>query len=382
MRMTFDAPNFDEVEISVFGKGYGECIVAHYGDGNWIIIDSFLSEDTKRPIALEYLRRIGVDARTQVKFVIASHWHRDHIRGITECIDECESAAFVYSHALNRDEFRSLIAVYKAKKLIDDVAVRELYDSLEIVLARKARGVSRTFALASPDRRIVSKTLTSGLLQELITLSPSDVRCLQSLIEIGSTLEDVKRDIICQPMKNENDLSIVTWLTLGSINVLLGADLEEPKPSDPDLGWNAIILSPGRPQNLQASAFKVGHHGSPNAEHPQIWSDLLANDRIAIVTAYNALNRARPRRADAERILNQTQTAFLTSVPKLSRKVKSSPAIDHLTSVIKRRRPIWSLGHVRLRGDANQNPTVWRVELDGAAGHLKDLINELDRWSD
>src|SRR6516164_161156 len=32
-------PRPDQVEISVFGPSYGECIVAHLGHGNWIVVD-------------------------------------------------------------------------------------------------------------------------------------------------------------------------------------------------------------------------------------------------------------------------------------------------------------------------------------------------------
>ena len=34
-----DKPQPDQVEISIFGPGYGECILIHCGNDEWIISD-------------------------------------------------------------------------------------------------------------------------------------------------------------------------------------------------------------------------------------------------------------------------------------------------------------------------------------------------------
>jgi len=58
--MTTDVPpQPDEFELSLFGPGVGECIVTHIGYGQWVVVDSRLSPDTKQPIALSYLNRLG-----------------------------------------------------------------------------------------------------------------------------------------------------------------------------------------------------------------------------------------------------------------------------------------------------------------------------------
>lgn len=53
-------PRHDETEISLFGPGVGECIVAHVGANQWIVIDSCLDPATREPAALGYLKLIGV----------------------------------------------------------------------------------------------------------------------------------------------------------------------------------------------------------------------------------------------------------------------------------------------------------------------------------
>ena len=51
-------PKPNEIEVTVFGPGYGECIVIHIGSGKWAIIDSCL-DDAFEPASLSYLRSLG-----------------------------------------------------------------------------------------------------------------------------------------------------------------------------------------------------------------------------------------------------------------------------------------------------------------------------------
>ena len=77
-------PGSHEIEVSVFGPGFGESIVVHLGSGRWMIVDSCLARSTKEPAALDYLQEIGVDVSANVRFVVSTHWHDDHIRGLAK----------------------------------------------------------------------------------------------------------------------------------------------------------------------------------------------------------------------------------------------------------------------------------------------------------
>jgi hypothetical protein len=48
------APDLDECEISVFGRGFGEAICVHVS-GEWFLIDSCRNPETDAPAALSYL---------------------------------------------------------------------------------------------------------------------------------------------------------------------------------------------------------------------------------------------------------------------------------------------------------------------------------------
>ncbi len=57
-------PNPDEIEITVFGPGYGECIVIHAGSGKWFIVDSCL-DMTGLPASIVHLNSLGVKPKFQ-----------------------------------------------------------------------------------------------------------------------------------------------------------------------------------------------------------------------------------------------------------------------------------------------------------------------------
>src|SRR5208283_1490967 len=99
------SPAVDEMEVSLFGPGYGESVVIHIGNNLWILIDSCLNPRTQQPACLEYLRRLGVDIQRSVKLIVATHWHDDHVRGLGSVFRECASACLVLSQALRNSEF-------------------------------------------------------------------------------------------------------------------------------------------------------------------------------------------------------------------------------------------------------------------------------------
>ncbi|WP_373507633.1 hypothetical protein [Thiocapsa sp.] len=48
-------PSPDEIEVSILGPGFGECVLIHPGAGRWLIIDSCIDATTKRPVLMSAL---------------------------------------------------------------------------------------------------------------------------------------------------------------------------------------------------------------------------------------------------------------------------------------------------------------------------------------
>ncbi|MBG7610690.1 MBL fold metallo-hydrolase, partial [Polaribacter sp. BAL334] len=119
----FYPPLADEIEISLIGTGggYGESVIVKLNLSEWAIIDSCINPNSGKSLPLEYLEKIGVDYKTQVKFVICTHWHNDHILGISEVLKKCEMAKFCMPDVHNRDKFLLLVALDSKKDKLGSI---------------------------------------------------------------------------------------------------------------------------------------------------------------------------------------------------------------------------------------------------------------------
>src|SRR5213592_4947476 len=107
-------PSSSQIEICIFGPGYGECSVLHLGNDHWIVVDSCIDKTSGNPASLEYLKKIGVDP-LKVKLVIATHWHDDHVRGMARQLLEFKNATFCSSPALTKKEFIATVISYDSR---------------------------------------------------------------------------------------------------------------------------------------------------------------------------------------------------------------------------------------------------------------------------
>jgi hypothetical protein len=146
---------------------------------------------------------------------------------------------------------------------------------------------------------------------EVWALSPSSAtitNALANLAERLMTAGDARRFKQFSP----NDLSVAILVQAGTRHLLLGADLENTHAEQ--FGWKAVLSSTLRPAVL-ATAFKVAHHGSSNADHENVWGSMLVDQPIAVVTPYAKLVEPIPTKHDVQRIKSRTNQAFCTTWP-------------------------------------------------------------------
>jgi beta-lactamase superfamily II metal-dependent hydrolase len=210
-----DAPAAETIEVSLFGPGVGECVVLHVGGGRWIVVDSCL--DDGRAVALAYLAAIGV-APTSICLVIATHWHDDHIRGLTEVVGAAPGADFVCSAALRLEEFLSLIAASPAVRLTTRLGSG--VDEMTSILQRlQERNRHPTWANSN------QVILRNGVVQ-LTSLSPSSATLSRSMLGFAALAPKLKAALKTVPNVSPNETSVVLHLQCDKAVVLLGADLE------------------------------------------------------------------------------------------------------------------------------------------------------------
>jgi hypothetical protein len=342
-------PAADELEISLFGPGYGESIVIHIGCSQWILIDSCKNPQTKKPAALSYLTDLKVDMALSVRLVVATHWHDDHIRGISAILRDCPSAKIAISAALDQQNFLDLIAAYANRQSTDGVG--EFIEIFRILQERKqTRTPIRAPILASSDKLLHRDAVQIGsdsLPVEVYSLSPSDASIIRAMLSIAELMPAEDTLPLRIPSVSPNYASVVLWIKLGEHRILLGADLETS--ADPALGWVAVLRSEA--VSGKATVFKVAHHGSHNAHEQLVWSEFLMNDPLAVLTPFRRGNRILPTPEDIRRISTATSNGYITAAPVTqSRKWTNRVVRDTLNQATRRIlsvHPGW--GQIRLR---------------------------------
>lgn len=364
-------PAADQIEVSLFGPGFGESILVHVGNGQWVLVDSCIdnTSSSQEPVALRYLEALGVNPRDSVNLIVATHWHDDHIRGIARLLEVCTNARFCTSSALGRKEFIAMVKAYDQQLLSKCTSgIREINKVHEILLERSA---SRQ---AAADRRVLAlapQDSGHGYGCTVTTLSPSDRQIERFHYEIAALMPQVGRTKKrCTP-QGPNRLAVVTWIELGPMALLLGSDLEET--GEAETGWSAIVTSTTRPAG-RATVYKVAHHGASSAHHGDIWNHMLIETPFAILTPFNRGLKL-PARQDVARICGLTPEAYVTASLARRRARKRNQAVERTLReaniVITRAEP--PTGLLRLRNNGKAAFDVWNLEMINGACPLADV---------
>lgn len=359
-------PRWDELECAVFGPGFGECVVLHLGNNEWFIIDSCTYGGSREPIAGEYLRHLSVDMSIAVKRILATHWHDDHIRGISKLVLDCPAASFIMSAALGSREFCQLVyEVDDQNKYVSALSsASELANVFEI-LAKRGRPAQSPSAFAQDGMRLFQGGFNNEV--QVFSLSPSAAT-------IANTLTSITNELTTDPpvrrfrRLSPNHLSVAVQVIAGSFGCLLGADLENTV--DNAFGWGGVLTSELR-SNSRNQLFKVPHHGSRNAHHDDVWRTMLQDAPISVVAPFSKQKNPLPTDADIARIRKTTNSLHVTTWPLSSRPKKRQGVDGILNGATKTRRSLAAkAGFVRVRLCLSNPQSTPRVELFGSAKSL------------
>lgn len=330
-------PVADQLEINVFGPGVGECVLVHLGAGDWLMVDSCHGKGRKRPAALEYLDDIGASA-SKIKIIVATHWHDDHVRGISKVYEEARAAAFYVADLFRPDEFKAMTAPWGASKFTSGVG--ELAR-----VAQEAQARSDLVRTVGPAQRLLHRP--SQPVKEIWALSPSQEDMHISRIRIASLLPQASPGERRIPAQSSNDASVVLHLETDMGPVLLGGDLEHR--DDRRRGWFAVLDLEGAPKG-RASCFKVPHHGSVNAHCAEVWESRLEQAPVALVTPFDRGRSSLPRQEDRQRIRALTNRGYLTSDKRDGVQSLDRTTTRTIREVTREFAPInLMMGHVQLR---------------------------------
>jgi beta-lactamase superfamily II metal-dependent hydrolase len=348
--------NIGEISLIGTGGGYGESCVIHVGHGNWIVIDSCIDPNTGTCLPLQYLNNIGLDVSKAVKLVLCTHWHDDHIRGMSTLFKLAKSAAFVVGHAIDLPKFLKLVSLDYQKMAHEssNVSTFEFNTCLETAIDEGRRRVT-----ASHDK-VLQTFKFPEYESSIVALSPSQWTMEQFDLEISTLMSEFGRSNRQIIVKSPNAKSVVSLIKFGSHRALMGADLE--CSADMREGWTQII-DHSQVIDKKFTFFKVSHHGSKNAYDTRIWLELLEDNPIATITPWNKRNGL-PTEEMLKTLVNHTEHLYITSPLK---KLRAKERHKTIEKMIKDFNPSvnefrYSKGIIRSRIDILDDQSQWTVE--------------------
>lgn len=348
------SPDADELEVSLFGPGFGESLVVHLGEGQWMIVDSCIDPATGKPAPTQYLESIGVDCGHDVAVVVATHWHDDHARGLADVVARCENAMFAYGTALQAREFLTLVGAQTGTFRMTP-GVREFGRVLDLLAERKASGVH----LGRLKRVLSENTLVyRSNTVEVVALSPSSEAVTKAMRAFASQLPEPTRPQTRIAAPSPNHASVVLWVEGASGVALLGADLEAA--ASDDQGWGAVLALDER---TPAGLVKVPHHGGESGHDQRMWDRLVTALPQAVLTPWQIAGKRLPAEADVRRICSLAPEAAIAGRAVSSPDRLESAVERTLKGVAKSRVAVGDcVGHIRARC-ASSDDASWRVEL-------------------
>jgi hypothetical protein len=343
-------------------------VAVHIGDNQWVLVDSCVEPESCEPASLSYLGGLGVDVSTAVKLVVATHWHDDHIRGISTLFRECTSAKFVLSAALQTDEFLTLLALYDQPMMRDSSGLDEFVSIFRVLKERCGASWGQLPRFAVADRTLLRTPISlsqESVLAQVFSLSPCDAALLQAQLAFSRLLPapiSPKRRIASP---SQNEAAVALWFQIGGRSLLLGSDLE--RSGNPKLGWNAI-LDDSTVVTGQAEAFKIAHHGAESGHESRVWTDLLCPEPFAVLSPFRSGGTVLPTPADVDRIRGLTPNAYITAPSRRKQHKWDSKVVRDM--VRQSARTIQNADHgwgqVRVRSLVPEE-NRWQVELFGDA---------------
>lgn len=318
---------------------------------------------SQEPVAINYLRGLGTKALDGLKLVIATHWHDDHIQGLAAILRYAPRAQFCCSLALSRDEFTTLVSTAP-----ENIQGRSGVEELAAILQQlRINGRESGLSYAIANRILFrSSSPTRSFVVGLTALSPSDAMITSTLRVINTLLPKVDQPQARIVDTDPNHASVVLWLEAGGTRALLGADLEDTKR--PAEGWRAVVTN--HQDATPALIFKVPHHGSENADFPDVWDKLLIKEPIAVVTPFARGDVRLPKESDLERLSGRTPELYCTS-PGVGKPPTRDTAVEKWIRGRKRRLIEGKAGHVRIRWSATGHTAVPTTELFNGAYRVR-----------
>ena len=336
--------NEEDLEIVIFGKGYGESILVHIFNNKYILLDSFIDPLSKKPIAIKYLEDNGLTVNNIVG-IICTHWDTDHIRGIADIIEQSENKLMVYTPL-----------VFSQKEIIEYITFLTNSNDTSITEFNKILNYGKNGKInlkyASADKNLFVKECKQN---SIVALSPTDNQVDEYIKKL---ILPKKGDIKNTISPERNELSLVVYINAIIDSVLLGADMENSNIG----GWDEIANNFAY---KKCHLYKIPHHGSVTGHNDKVWENLV-DKPISIITRFNP--KQLPTNEMINKIKNLSSKTYIVG-GQAKKDKKLTTAIRHTNSYNSSVFSIVdsSVGYVRCLKRRNENK--WEIY---SFGHVEE----------
>ena len=334
-------------ELVVFGKGVGESILLRLKDEQWIVIDSFISPNSGKPVAVEYLETRGIDTENIIG-IVCTHWDDDHIHGISDIISVHRRPLTVVLPIALKER--------RVKEYVYFNSDHDINTSSEFIKVLELRKQQRcAFCWAQSDRNLFGNVICDDQIV-FKALSPNDEQYEEFLKYIVLPSEKcVKRGY----SSYENSISVAVYVKTCTESFLLGGDLENSAIG----GWEAVCNN--YHESTKSHIFKVPHHGSESAYYEHIWTTLV-DQPIAIITRFNRSHL--PKDDMLQKIKAHACKVFVVGPTPKRDKLLMKSAVKYGGAINSVSILDYDYGYVRLYRE--QSNTNWCIETQGCVQEL------------
>lgn len=422
LNIVINPPNADEAEVTLIGgtDGFGESVVLHLGNNNWAIIDCCIDPETKECLPILYLQKMGVDVKTQVKYVVCTHWHKDHIAGLSQLIKACgkdtilalscaeDRQKFVYEFASDFDYTGRAGVLNELKKTLEEVkdkgiAIKRVEQDKLIF----SSGCTLAFALSPSEGEVrrfeneIAQAMARS--HKFIQAVKEKGKSINDVVEDATEIEDAffksvenlidEKDVVDERLQetigdliqfkdankvSKNDRCVAMLVSFGNHHIILGADLEV---SELDNGWHSASKSECLKDKM-ANLLKIPHHGSETGYLKDFLIGFIKPGAIAKMSSWVLGAKMLPKADMVRKYFEHTSNLYITTTKLL--KFKNSESNSTIRKILNEKTEdiielIPQVGIIQSRIKISSDIDEWETIPYGSAKLLnKNIIDSLE----
>lgn len=344
------------------GGGYGESVVVKLCDQNWFVIDSCVNPYSKEILPLKYLEDNNVDLENDVKLIVCSHWHDDHIKGLDVLLDKCKNAKFVFAVIEDFPKYLKYLDIDSRDDKGSSSTTTTFMHCMEIIKSRKGVIVS-----AQQDK-LLMRIERPRVKAEVFCLTPTDdmlKRFQQMLPEIFK--DAAKSNIRLHPFE-PNDIATVLMMEVNGHVAILGGDLEEDAKYRQ---WTYILDNSVALDGKSFSMIKIPHHGSETGFSERLWTEFACDAVTACMTSFNHGKVHLPMDEMVERYKGLATYLYLTVAN--TQKITRGKTLDKAIKKLKPSLTVipFNYGEITSHINLNKDNAEWETIYNGSVRVLK-----------